>query len=129
MIILGLAARSHSTTISLAFGFMLRAPMKDIINCLATTEFRGSLMELPRKSLDFAYTQRVFQHMQLKLSVQNLLNQPIEMAIDNNYTWKYEPQYEITDPDPMTNITKGGDNIASSFNPGRHFILTFSYSL
>lgn len=96
---------------------------------LATTEFRGSLMELPRKSLDFAYTQRVFQHMQLKLSVQNLLNQPIEMAIDNNYTWKYEPQYEITDPDPMTNITKGGDNIASSFNPGRHFILTFSYSL
>ncbi len=51
--------------------------------------YRGSLFELPRHLLDFTISQRVFRSLQVKATVQNLLNQPIRMAEDFNTDFKY----------------------------------------
>lgn len=91
-------------------------------------EYRGSLIELPRHLLDFSYTQRISKGMQLKLTVQNILNSKIEIAEDFNFTNKYEPLVEIADPNYKHPIRYEGDNIASSYRPGRYFNLSFSYS-
>jgi Outer membrane receptor proteins, mostly Fe transport len=85
-------------------------------------EYRGSLIELPRHVLDLSLTQRLVQRLQAKLSIQNVLNQSVRTAEDYNFTNKYEP--EKKDGDKWT-----GDNISSSYNPGRHFVLSLSYSL
>lgn len=90
-------------------------------------EYRGSLIELPRHLLDFSATQRIGKGMQLKFTIQNLLDQKLEVAEDFNFTNKYEPMIEIVDPESQTLRTEG-DNIASSFRPGRYFNLSFSYS-
>jgi hypothetical protein len=71
--------------------------------------------------------------LQAKLSVQNLLNKPVEMAEDFNFTYKYEPYRdmqpeEYTSEDPKERWREEGDNIASRFNPGRYFSLSVSYS-
>lgn len=91
-------------------------------------EYRGSLIELPRHLLDFSATQRIGKGMQLKFTIQNLLDQKLEVAEDFNFTNKYEPLVEIADPDYKFPIRYEGDNIASSFRPGRYFNLSFSYS-
>ena len=92
------------------------------MNSFVGPEFRGSLIELPRHLLDVSLTQRVVKSLQAKLSIQNLLNQQVRMAEDFNFTNKYEP--ERKEGNKWT-----GDNIASRYNPGRYFVLTFSYSL
>lgn len=95
--------------------------------------FRGSLIELPRHMLDFSITQRIGKGLQAKLAVQNLLNKPVEMAEDYNFTNKYEPYRdmqpeEYTSEDPKEQWREEGDNIASRFHPGRYFSLSVSYS-
>jgi len=95
--------------------------------------YRGSLIELPRHMLDFSITQRIAKGLQAKLSVQNLLNKPVEMAEDFNFTYKYEPYRdmkpeEYTSEDLKERWREEGDNISSRFNPGRYFSLSVSYS-
>ncbi|MGV8094902.1 MAG: carboxypeptidase-like regulatory domain-containing protein [Mangrovibacterium sp.] len=93
---------------------------------------RGSLIELPRHLLDFSYTQRIGKGMQVKFTVQNILDAKMEMAEDFNATYKYETLVETavdpSDPDYRFPIRYEGDNIASSYRPGRYFSLSFSYS-
>ncbi|RKR84298.1 TonB-dependent receptor [Mucilaginibacter gracilis] len=89
------------------------------------SQFRGSLMELPRHVVDISVTQRIVKTIQARFSVQNLLNKPIEMAEDYNFTSKYEPVKTVV-TDGVTKVE--GDNIASRYNPGRHYVLSFSYS-
>ncbi|EHQ27496.1 TonB-dependent receptor [Mucilaginibacter paludis] len=90
------------------------------------SEYRGSLLELPRHLVDVSVSQRVVKSVQAKLAVQNLLNQSIMMAEDYNYTYKYEPETKVTGTDGKT-VTEG-DNISSRYKPGRYFILSVSYS-
>lgn len=90
------------------------------------SNYRGSLLELPRHSMDLSFTQRISKGLQMKLSVQNLLNEPVKMAEDYNYTWKYEPEIQAVQPDGT--IKAEGDNIASRYYPGRYFQLSVSYS-
>jgi len=94
---------------------------------IAGPEYRGSLIELPRHMLDFSYTQRIFKSVQMKFSVQNLLNQWVRIAEDYNFTNKYEPLKTTTDS--SGNSITEGDNISSKYNPGRYFTLSVSYSL
>jgi outer membrane receptor protein involved in Fe transport len=90
--------------------------------------YRGSLIELPRQLLDFSFTQRIGKGIQVKFTVQNLLDAKKEMIEDYNFTNKYERLIEI----PATNTgelpTYEGDNIASSYRPERYFSLSISYS-
>lgn len=91
-------------------------------------EYRGSLIELPRRLLDVSVSQRIVKSLQAKLSVQNLLNQSIRMAEDFNYSNKYEPLRDTGELDDRGRRKMDGDNIASQFNPGRYFVLNLSYS-
>ena len=89
---------------------------------IRTATQRGSLLELPMHSLDISISQRIVKSLQVKFSVQNLLNQEIRMAEDFNFTNKYEPVKETKDG------LQEGDNISSVYSPGRYFQLTLSYS-
>lgn len=91
-------------------------------------EFRGSILELPRHMLDVAVTQRLFNTVQGKISIQNLLNQEIKMAEDYNFTNKYEPVEDIPGAGPGDRSVRQGDNISSSFRPGRYIVISLSYS-
>lgn len=96
--------------------------------------YRGSLIELPRHTLDLSITQRIGKGLQAKLAVQNLLNLPVEMAEDFNFTYKYEPfrnlkstDYDMTG-EPSERFRQEGDNIASRYNPGVYVSASVSYS-
>ncbi|MET6998690.1 TonB-dependent receptor [Chitinophaga defluvii] len=85
-----------------------------------------SLIELARRQLDISATQRIGKGLQLKFSVQNLLNDAVRLAEDANFTYKYEKAQYIRSP---TNAYFSGDLLASDYRPGRYFIITFTYSL
>ncbi|HEK22396.1 MAG TPA: TonB-dependent receptor [Bacteroidetes bacterium] len=90
----------------------------------------GSLIELPRRQLDLSLTQRIVKSLQAKFSVQNLLNQSVAMVEDHNFTFKYEKVQYI--PGLKTsNSTQSdaieGDTPASSYKPGRFYLLTLTY--
>ena len=82
----------------------------------------GSILELKRRQLDFSLTQRIAKGLQLKFSVQNLLNQAIELVEDENFTYKYEKAVD--------NNKDGGDGdlISNSYKTDRYFNLTVTYS-
>lgn len=87
-----------------------------------------SLIELTRRQLDISATQRIGKGLQLKASVQNLLNNPVRLAEDANFTYKYEKvQYHPSTTGRNSYIS--GDVLASDYRPGRYFIITFTYSL
>lgn len=96
------------------------------------SEYRSSILQLKRHLLDVSVTQRIVRTLQLKFSIQNLLDEPVTFAEDYNYSNKYEPQnpHPNTTPDigPGKNIQEG-DNISREYKPGRLFLLTLSYSL
>lgn len=93
---------------------------------------RPNLIELPRHQLDCSLTQRLFKSLNARLSIQNLLDQAVRIAEDHNYDSKYTPE-------KSTGIAKGsggayegplyqGDNIFRRYNPGRYFLLSFTYA-
>lgn len=88
--------------------------------------YRGSILELPRNLLDFSVTQRLFKGLQCKFSIQNLLNKPVEMAEDWNFTNKYELQ-SISYNDNGTR-SYNGDPISYHYNPGRYYVFNLTYS-
>ncbi|HBG41522.1 MAG TPA: TonB-dependent receptor [Porphyromonadaceae bacterium] len=98
--------------------------------------YRGGLIELPRKLLDFSYTQRIGKGLQAKLTVQNILNEAIIIAEDYNFSNKYEPRKkepvileEMENEDGSVQRRMDyGDNFYSEYNPGRYFTLSISYS-
>lgn len=94
---------------------------------ISSAQYRGSILELPRHMLDISFTQRLVKSLQVKIGIQNMLNQSIRFAEDYNFTNKYEPVHDVVAAKPG-DPTKEGDNISSSFKPGRYFITTLSYS-
>jgi TonB-dependent receptor len=90
---------------------------------------QASLIELTRKQLDFSLTQRIIKSLQAKLSIQNLLNSPIQMAEDANFTYKYEKATftNTSTKDRVVPDKVNGDLLASDYKPGRFFLLTFTY--
>lgn len=94
---------------------------------------RGSLIELPRHTLDLSITQRIGKGLQAKVAIQNLLNKPVEIVEDFNFTYKYEPfrglkHKEYTSEDPKERFREEGDNISSRYNPGVYVSASVSYS-
>ncbi|AIM35251.1 hypothetical protein KO02_00135 [Sphingobacterium sp. ML3W] len=102
-------------------------------NKFPVTGNQGSLIELKRSSFDFSITQRIVKSMQLKFSIQNILNQPIRMVEDENFTFKYEkavftpPTFENKDL-VINKYVVSGDMISNEYKSDRHFILSFLYS-
>ncbi|HBK33218.1 MAG TPA: TonB-dependent receptor [Porphyromonadaceae bacterium] len=84
--------------------------------------YLGSQIELPSRQLDFSFSQRLATGWQLKFTVQNLLNAPVEIAEDSNFTYKYE-KFEKDENNRYSN-----DIITNSYKPGRFFSLSVNYS-
>ncbi|MBC9909379.1 TonB-dependent receptor [Chitinophaga varians] len=93
---------------------------------------RPNLIELPRHQLDFSLTQRLLKSLNVRLNIQNLLDQATRLAEDHDYDSKYTAEKN-------TGIAKGsggafegplykGDNIFRRYNTGRYFLLSFTYS-
>lgn len=100
--------------------------------------YRGSILELPRHLIDFSVTQRIVSSLQVKLSVQNLLNQAVTYAEDNNFDYKYNkehPQLQYLNdgspwlnPDGTQKTAYKGDNVFRKYDPNRYIRITFTYS-
>lgn len=88
---------------------------------------QGSLIELQRQTLDLAVTQRIIKSLQMKFSAQNILNQSLRIAEDENFTYKYEKAFIKRTGDSYQSDTNG-DMISSEYKPGSHFILSATYS-
>lgn len=84
------------------------------------------ILELPRSLLDASITQRIVKSLQAKFSVQNLLDRPIRQVQDWNYNQKYNPEVQHVNIRGQVYYT--GDNIFNSYNPGRYYILSFTYA-
>ncbi|AJW65167.1 Colicin I receptor precursor [Elizabethkingia miricola] len=91
---------------------------------------RGSLIELPRKQLDFSFTQRLMTGLQMKLGVQNILNSAVEMAEDSNFDYQYNKRTEDTSVvmNGKTMLHINGDYISASYKPGRVYTLSIVYN-
>lgn len=94
---------------------------------------QASLIELERRQVDIAVTQRIGNGMQLKLAVQNLLDDPIRIAEDSNFTYEYEPAIAQATRMFVAPQVEGlqqidGDIISVEYKTGRYFSLSFSYS-
>ncbi|WP_143307497.1 TonB-dependent receptor [Chitinophaga vietnamensis] len=97
----------------------------------ASTAFiRPNLIELPRHQLDISLTQRLLRSLNMRLSIQNLLNQAVRIAEDQDYDNKYTPEYNsgIAQGSSFKGPLYKGDNIFRKSNTGRYFLLSFTYS-
>lgn len=93
---------------------------------------RPNLLELPRHLLDLSLTKRLFRALNAKLNVQNLLDQPVQIAEDQNYDGKYTAEKNTGIVQSNVGSLKGplykGDNLFRRFNTGRYFLLSFTYA-
>lgn len=88
--------------------------------------YRPDLLQLPTHLLDLSVTQRLIKSLQLKLSIQNLLDQSYRIIEDNNFNQRYNKEKPIDLPDNHRYYK--GDNIYSKYKPGRYILLQFTYS-
>jgi TonB-dependent receptor len=91
---------------------------------------RPNLLEVPRHQLDFSLTQRLLKSLNVKLNIQNLLDEPVRIAEDHNYDNKYTAE-KVTGTGQAGGITGPlyeGDNIFRRFNTGRYLLLSFTYA-
>jgi outer membrane receptor protein involved in Fe transport len=84
------------------------------------------LLQLPMQLLDFSITQRIVKSLQMKFSVQNLLNQQYRIVEDQNYNQRYDPEYPVTNSIGQT--YHKGDNIYTKYSPGRYYLVSFTYA-
>ncbi|WP_173002916.1 TonB-dependent receptor [Chitinophaga sp. SYP-B3965] len=94
-------------------------------------KYRGSILELPRNLLDLSYTQQFAKRWQMKLSVNNLLNEDIRFAEDQNRDSKYEPEFNTGEKRSLVGRdvpVYGGDNITRRWSPGRNIQANITYS-
>ncbi|WP_160710756.1 TonB-dependent receptor [Chitinophaga solisilvae] len=93
-------------------------------------ETRPDLLELPRRLLDFSFTQRLYKSLQLKVNIQNLLDEPVHIVEDQNFNHRYDRERAI--PSAAEQF-KGllyfeGDNTYLKYRTGRYYTVTFTYS-
>ena len=81
------------------------------------------IMEKGRGVLDLSLLQRVNKWLQIKFSVQDLLNQPVLFYEDRNRNYKYNPEVE-----GITNDPKKGDNIFMRYKPFSYYTISFNFS-
>ncbi|RBL89301.1 TonB-dependent receptor [Chitinophaga flava] len=87
---------------------------------------RPDLLQLPMHLLDLSVTQRIVKSLQVKFSVQNLLDQSYRIVEDLNYNQRYDAEKPVEKPDGK--ILMEGDNIYKRYKPGRYWLLQFTYS-
>lgn len=87
---------------------------------------RPHLLQLPMHLLDLSVTQRIVKSLQVKFSVQNLLDQSYRIVEDLNYNQRYDAEKPVEQPDGK--ILMEGDNIYRRYKPGRYWLLQFTYS-
>lgn len=100
--------------------------------------YRGSILELPRHLVDLSLTQRIIGALQVKIAVQNILNEAVTFVEDNNFNNKYDKEkltpLFLNDGSPLLNqdgtqkMAYKGDNIFRKYYPNRYVRLTFTYS-
>ncbi|MCW3464795.1 TonB-dependent receptor [Chitinophaga nivalis] len=95
-----------------------------------TLETKPDLLELPRKLLDFSFTQRLYKSLQMKLNIQNLLDEPVHIVEDQNFNHRYDREQATP---AATEQFKGllyyeGDNTYLKYRTGRYYTVTFTYS-
>ncbi len=83
--------------------------------------YRGSILELPRHLVDLSVSQRIIRSLQVKISIQNLLNEAVTYAEDNNFNYKYDREYR------QGTVYKG-DNIFRRYYPNKYIRVIFTYS-
>lgn len=80
------------------------------------------IMEKGRGVLDFSILQRITKWLQIKASVQDLLNNPVLFYEDRNRNYKYNA--EIKD----ANGEYKGDNIFLRYKPYSYYTISFNFS-
>lgn len=92
----------------------------------AVLSIRPSILELPRHLFDLSASQRLYKSLQVRFTVQNLLDKAYQLAEDNNDNGKYEKEIMITN-EAGTRFGER-DNIFLRYNTGRFYNLSFTYS-
>lgn len=82
------------------------------------------IMEKGRGVLDFSILQRINKWLQIKASVQDLLNQPVLFYEDRNRNYKYNPETNVKDASGQFE----GDNIFLRFKPYSYYTISFNFS-
>jgi TonB-dependent receptor len=82
------------------------------------------IMEKGRGILDFSILQRINKWLQVKLSVQDLLNQPVLFYEDRNRNYKYNAETNVKD----NNGRFTGDNIFLRYKPYSYYSISFNFS-
>lgn len=82
------------------------------------------IMEKGRGVLDFSILQRINKWLQIKASVQDLLNQPVLFYEDRNRNYKYDAETREKD----VNGRLKGDNIFLRFKPYSYYTISFNFS-
>ncbi|UCJ08698.1 carboxypeptidase-like regulatory domain-containing protein [Chitinophaga pendula] len=101
-------------------------------NPTAQAFIRPNLLELPRHQLDLSISQRLFKSMNVRLNIQNLLDQAVRIVEDQDYDNKYTAEkntgYMPGAYPGVSGPLYKGDNIFRRFNTGRYMALSFTYA-
>lgn len=84
------------------------------------------IMEKGRGVLDLSLLQRVNKWLQIKVGVQDLLNQPVLFYEDRNRNYKYNPEVENVSSGTVS--TGKGDNIFMRYKPFSYYTISFNFS-
>lgn len=88
---------------------------------------RPDLLRLPLHQLDFSITQRIIRSLQMKFSLQNILDQSYRIVEDHNYNQRYDPERPYYNPNANETYYKG-DNPYTWYHTGRYFLLSLTYA-
>ena len=92
-----------------------------------SVRIRPDLVQLPFQQLDLSFSQRIIKSLQVKFTLQNLLDQAARIIEDHNFNQRYDPEKPVTNPyNNETYYT--GDNIYNRYKPGRYFLIQFTYA-
>jgi TonB-dependent receptor len=92
-----------------------------------TLFIQPDLLQLPFQQLDLSLTQRLIRSLQMKVTIQNILDQAARIVEDRNYNQRYDPEKPVYNATYQSTYYTG-DNIYSRFKPGRYFLLQFTYA-
>lgn len=87
----------------------------------------ADIMEKGRSVLDLAFFQRVTRWLQIKVSAQDLLNEPVRFYEDWNRNYRYNPEIMMEDSPGFK--TGKGDNNFMRFRPNTYYSLSFNFVL
>jgi hypothetical protein len=82
--------------------------------------FAPGLYQNPRHALDITIRQKIFSFLGLKLGVQNVLNQPVEIFMDRDQDEKFTKGNK-------NNPSTTDDVIRTGFEPGRYWTFGLSF--